>query len=215
MTNHYLFKRIAIQLSALACAGAMMFQAGIPVQAAAKIQRAKYEDGGEVDVDFRTRVQYRNPKITVKDNTGKSYTAIITEKDSDDLEFTIRRFAPGRRYTYKITGIRALGDKSFGSVTGTISIPAAAAPKIKRVKFDARDKEVEFSLTSKVRWSKPVVKISDGKKSYSVRITERDDDELEVRVNGLKKGKKYQYTITGATGKSTGKAVTLKGSFIA
>ena len=175
MTNQ-ICKRLAIQLSAVLCAGGLMLQSGMPVMAAAQVQKTKYEENGEVDVDFRTRVQYRNPKITVKDNTGKAYTAKITDRDSDELEFVIRGFTPGRKYTYRITGIRAAGEKTFGAVSGTVTIPAkTAAPKIRKVCYDAKDREVEFSLTSKVNWSKAAVTISDGTRSYTARIHQRLD----------------------------------------
>ena len=65
----------------------------LPVSAAApKKESVEYKGNGRVDVEFRTKVNYKNTSVTVKDSSGKRYSAYIVDKDSDDLEFRIKNF---------------------------------------------------------------------------------------------------------------------------
>ena len=218
MTGERRMQSICLRLAVLAFGFFIMFQAGsLPVEAAAKVKKAKYEGNGKVDVDFTSRVQYKNPKVTVKDSAGKVYTAKIVDRDSDDLDFVIKNFKAGRKYTYKITGIRKKGEAAYSSVSGTVSIPAAktTALKVKKVKYDRGDSELEFDLNAKVKWYSPSVVISGGGKVFTTRITDKDSDEIEVMVKGLKRGTKYNYTIKGARMNGAKSNSTLKGTFVA
>lgn len=82
------------------------------------IKKVEYEGNGEVEVEFASRVQYNDAKVTVKDSSGKTYTARITEKDSDDLEFIVSDIESGKTYTFTISGIRKNGEKSYTTVSG-------------------------------------------------------------------------------------------------
>ena len=218
MTRERRMQSICLRLAILACGAFMFFQAGtLPVEAAAKVRKAKYEGNGKVDVDFSSRVQYKNPKVTVKDSTGKTYTAKIVDRDSDDLDFVIKNFKEGRSYTYKISGIRKKGEAGYSTVSGKISIPKAKTSglKVKKVKYDRGDGELEFDLNDKVRWYKPSVTVTGGGKTFTTRITDKDSDELEVKVRGLKRGTKYKYTIKGARKNGATSNTTLTGTFVA
>ena len=76
------------KLLALTLVVLTLISAAIPAMAAsASIRKTEYEGSGKVEVDFKKDVQYKNAKVTVKDSSGKSYTAKITEKDEDDLKY--------------------------------------------------------------------------------------------------------------------------------
>ncbi|MDA3731384.1 hypothetical protein PBV87_07830 [Niameybacter massiliensis] len=49
----------------------------------------------------------------------------------------------------------------------------------------------------------------------TTKITEKDNDELTVRVKGLKNGNTYKYIISGVTNNDTGSNKTLTGTLIA
>ncbi len=186
----------------------------LPAFAAPQVKKAKVEQKGVVEVDFRTKVQYRNLKITVKDDQGKAYSTRILERDDDELEFRINNYKEGRTYTYTVSGIKKRGETSYSSVSGKVTIPAKSnALKVKKVKYDREDREAEFELSGKVKWRNAKVTISDGSRNYSVRITDYDNDEIEVYVKGLTRGKTYNYTISGLAKAGTNNFVTLKGSF--
>ena len=74
-------------------AALMIVQLGaMPVLAAPQLQKTKYEKNGKVEVDFKGRVQYKNVKVTVKDSAGKAYSAYITDRDDDELEFVVKNY---------------------------------------------------------------------------------------------------------------------------
>lgn len=190
--------------------------AAMPAMASPKIKEAEYEGNGRVEVDFGTKVSYKNAKVTVKDSNGKAYSTKINKKDDDDLTFTIKSFKKGLTYTYKISGIRKKTEKSYSTITGKIKIPAAtAAPKVKKVEYDRKDKDVDFKFTTKVQWKSPKVTIKSGTTNYVVKINEKDNDEIEVKVKNLTKGKKYTYKISGVRVNGTKTYKTVTGTFVA
>lgn len=190
--------------------------AAMPAMASPKIKEAEYEGNGRVEVDFGTKVSYKSAKVTVKDSNGKAYSTKINKKDDDDLTFTIKSFKKGLTYTYKISGIRKKTEKSYSTITGKIKIPAAiAAPKVKKVEYDRKDKDVDFKFTTKVQWKSPKVTIKSGTTNYVVKINEKDNDEIEVKVKNLTKGKKYTYKISGVRVNGTKTYKTVTGTFVA
>ena len=190
--------------------------AAVPAFAAPKVRKAEYEGKGRVEVDFNSKVSYKNAKVTVKDNQGAGYRTTINEKDNDDLTFTIKKFKTGRTYTYTISGVKKSGEKSYGTVTGKVTIPApTTTPKIKEVDYDKNDREVEFDFAAKVQWKGAKVTITDGSKNYVTRIIEKDKDSIEVKVSKLTIGKKYTYKISGVRVNGANSYKTISGTFIA
>ena len=194
----------------------IMAQCSVAVFAAPKVKKTEYEGRGRVEVDFFGKVKYKNVKVTVKDGAGRKYTARIVEKDNDDLTFVIVNFRKGAKYTYQISGIRAMREQKFGTVKGTVSIPKPGTSlTVKKVKYDREDRELDIEFASKITVRKPSVTISDGTRTYKAVITDRDDDEIEVRVSGLVRGRKYSYTISGISKRGSTAAPQIKGSFVA
>lgn len=142
-----------------------------------------------MEVEFRKDVQYKSAKVTVKDSSGKTYTARITEKDEDDLTFKVSNIAAGKTYTYTISGVRAGRSGSYGKVTGTFKTPAVKKPAITELDFDRGDRELDIEFNGRVQYKNLKVTVTDAKgKSYTVKVLEKDSEGLEVRVSGLKKG---------------------------
>ena len=204
-------KKAACILTTIVLAGTT----AMPVLAAApKVKKAEYEGRGKVEIDFRSDVIYKNVKVTVKDQDGRSYKAVIVDKDSDDLDFRIKNFRCGKKYTYKITGIRSWNGTKNVTVKGTVKIPKAKTIKVKRIEIDREDSEVEFDFKPRVAYKNPKVTITDANgKKLKVRITDRDSDGLEVQVRGLKMGRTYKYKIKGIRNVDASKYRTLSGSF--
>lgn len=190
--------------------------AAVPAFAAPKVKKAEYEGKGRVEVDFKSKVKYKNVKVTVKDNKGATYSTTINEKDNDDLTFTIKNFKTGRTYTYTISGVKKNNESSYGKVTGKVTIPTpTTTPKVKEVDYDKGDREVEFEFTTRVQWKGTKVTITDGSKNYVTRIKEKDSDSIEVKVSKLTIGKKYTYKISGVRVKGANSYKTISGTFIA
>lgn len=84
----------------------------------------KYEGNGRVEVDFNKKVKYKNPKVVVKDTSGKKYTAVILDRDSDDLEFRIKNYKDGKTYKFTVKGVKTRGTSKYGKYNNKIKIPA-------------------------------------------------------------------------------------------
>ena len=170
---------------------------GAPAMAAApKVQTAQYEGRGHVEVDFRTKVQYRNATVTVKSPSGKTLTVRITDLDDDEMSFHVKGLKPNTRYTYTISGIRKKGTTAYGTVSGTFRTPASELA-VRKAKYDRNDGELELELYGRVEYKEPKAVIRDQNgRTYSCRITDLDRDEMEIAVKDLPSGK-YTVKISG------------------
>lgn len=110
----------------------------------------EYEKKGLVEVEFRTNVTYQKPHVAVKDSTGKSYKAVIIERDEDDLTFRVKKYQTGKKYTYEISGVCAAGETAFRTVKGSFRIPKKPAkPVIEETRtFFAIRRSVELSAAN-------------------------------------------------------------------
>ena len=73
----------------------------------------------EVEFDFQGRVEWNDPKVTITDSDGKNYVTKIIEKDRDSIEVKVKSLSYGKKYNYKITGIRKAGTKDYVTKKGT------------------------------------------------------------------------------------------------
>ncbi len=184
------------------------------------IKAIKYKNNGNVEVDFKSKVVYKNSKVTVKDSGGKSYSVKATDRDDDDIEFRVNSIVAGKTYTFTISGIKSKWASSYTSISGKFSTPKAktvnASVTIKKVEYDADDKELSVDFAQKVKYKnvKATVKDSTGK-VYSSWITEKDNDDLEIRVSGLKYGKTYTVYISGVSNINANSYVTVSKTFVA
>ena len=118
---------------------------------------------------------------------------------------------------------------SAASVPALAANHAAAAPKasvsaavnkrklaIKEVDFDKEDRELEVEFNCKVKFRKPKVEVKTTKgKKLKVTIKEKDGDSIEVRVKGMKEGKRYTVKVSGVKAKKGGKYTSVSKKFVA
>ena len=115
-----------------------------------------------------------------------------------------------------ISGVKRSSDKNYGTVKGTIRIPAATqAPKVKEVDYDSDDLEVEIEFKSYVQFKNPKVTVINNKKNYTVRIVKKGNDSITVKVRKLSLGRKYNFTVSGIRVKGNTTYTRVKGSFVA
>jgi hypothetical protein len=133
------------------------------------------------------------------------------------MVFTIRNYRKGRTYTYTISGIKRSSDKNFGTVKGTIWVPAATQPpRFKQADYDSDDLEVEIEFRPYVQYKNTRVTITDSsKKNYVVRIVKKGNDSITVKVRKLSLGRKYNFTVSGIRVKGNTTYTRVKGSFVA
>ena len=176
-----------------------------------------YDDSDDdIEIDFSSKIKLKvNAKATVKDSTGKTYKTYIEDRDNNEIDLDVTNLKPNKKYTVTITGIKKVSAKKYGTLTIKFSIPKAPANLVKEVDYDSEDKEVDFSFRNNVSYKnvKVVITNTSDTKTYTTKITEKDNDDLCVRVKGLTYGKTYKYKITGVTNKANGSTKTLTGTF--
>ena len=181
---------------------------------APKAEPPEYKGKKIIEVEFKGKVEFKNPAVKVKDSSGKYYKTVIVEKDDNDIKFKVPKLQSGKNYIYKISGIRKKGSGNYTKVKGSFRIAAKNEVLIQEVEYDRTANEVNFEIQGSVKWKKAKVVITDSKgRNYVKRIIEKDKNEIAVKVKKLKAGKKYRYKISGVARKGSCKYKTVKGSF--
>lgn len=167
----------------------------LPVSAAApKKESVEYKGNGRVDVEFRTKVNYKNTSVTVKDSSGKKYKAYIVDKDSDDLEFRIKNFKKGKSYRFTIDGIRKRGTVRYSSVSGTVKIPKASADIGKSKAYSIAVSDAASSYGADAKTAELIssrLDRDDGRKVYEI--------DFKATVNGTLM--EFEYEIDASSGR--------------
>lgn len=197
----------------------------LPVQAHAdaprpRIEEVEYKGSGKVEVDFKNDVRYRRVRLTVKDSSGKQYKARITDRDEDELDFQVSSIQPGKKYTFTLSGIKAKRGGRYTQVTGCFRTPARVAKKQGRVVIEDiewdDDGELSVEFKGKVEYRRPKVTLKDAQgTACPARITQLDDDEMEICARGLEEGRRYTLTISGIRKRGTDSYTTVSKSFVA
>lgn len=87
-----------------------------------KIDNVDYEDG-TVTVSFSTKVKWSNPTVSVKDEDGTAYSAMIGETDNDFCQIFVDGLEGGRTYTFVLGGIRRGSTGKSTTIKGTFETP--------------------------------------------------------------------------------------------
>ncbi len=200
-------KVFGILASAILAAGAVVPAAAawntVSVSAAAStskpaIDKIFYSGSGKVEVDFASNVQYKNLKITAVDSTGKSYTATVLSKDSDDVKFKINKYKAGRTYTVTISGVRVKGTSTYTTVTDKVKLSSANTTAVVEKTTYKGSGKVELEFQSYVKYKNVKITATDNYgATYATTITEKDNDELTFKIKNYKTGRTYTYKITG------------------
>ncbi len=149
-------------------------------------EKVKYLGKGKVEVEFWQDVDYRNPKVKVKDTSGKTYKAAIYDRDDDELKFRIRDYKAGKTYKFTIQGVRAEYTSKFGSVSGKVKIKKAnkgAVITAERAKEIAlKDAGLTESQVYRLRAHKDY---DDGRAYYDVSFkTKKKEYDYEISMKG-------------------------------
>lgn len=188
-------KRFIVILAALLAA---LLMASV-VAEVPTIEKVEYEGYGKVDIDFWQDVQYSDPAIVVTDGNGQSVDVKVLERDDDDLDIRIAGVVPGMTYEFEISGIAVRGTGDYGSVTGSFTVPADAGDvSIAKVEYDRDDRELEIEFSCKVSYKDLKVEVYDADgNSVQAKVTEKDTDDLEVRIGKLTSGATYTVVVSG------------------
>lgn len=91
----------------------------IPAKSKIAVKEADYDrEDREVEIEFKGRVAWKSPKVTITAPDGTDMALRIKEKDSDSIEIKVKKLTAGTEYQYKITGITRKGSTKKVTVKG-------------------------------------------------------------------------------------------------
>lgn len=93
----------------------------VKIPAAGKIVMDDIEfdsEDREVEFEFKGKVQWKNPTVTITDANGKNYVTKIKAKDYNSIEVKVKGMKNGKTYNYKISGVRKSGTKDYVTLKG-------------------------------------------------------------------------------------------------
>lgn len=90
-----------------------------------EIDYVDYEDG-TIYVCFVTRVKWKNPTVSVRDDEGNSYSAMVDETSSDECTIEARGLEGGRSYTFVLGGLIPRETGIATTVKGYFDVPEIA-----------------------------------------------------------------------------------------
>ena len=182
--------------------------------AAASIKDIEYKGKGKVEVEFDSPVHYCRTELVVKDSSGERYDTEITAKEKTKFKFTIKNYRKGYTYTFKIKRVRKEGESSYETVKGKFKIyKTVHGITFREIEYENDEKELDFEFLHKVQFKNLTVSVMAGGKEYVKKIHNIENDEIELKVKPMKKGKKYKYKIIGIRKKGNRKFITLQGTF--
>lgn len=90
-----------------------------------EIDYVDYEDGS-IYVYFVTRVKWKNPTVSVKDEDGNSYAAMVDETSSSDCVIEVSGLEGGRSYSFVLGGLIPAEGGNATTVKGYFDKPEIA-----------------------------------------------------------------------------------------
>jgi len=183
---------------------------------APEVFRAEYEGNGQVEIDFRGNVDYRNPELVVTNPLGAVQNATILELDDDELTFVVADILPETVYTYTVNGVREGRSGDYGGIIGEFTTPAEGAVVITELEGDVEDDEIEIEFLGRVDYDNLTVTVTKADGTVlRTEIEERDGDGIELRARGLVRGEEYTVTVTGVAQRDSGLFGSVVRTFIA
>lgn len=169
----------------------MIITMAVPAFASApKTEDVEYLGSGKVEVEFTRDVRYSSPSVSVKDSSGKYYSASIYYKDSDEVKFKIKNYKAGKTYKYTIKKVRVAGTSSYGNVYGSVKIPSSVIGGSRAIQIAVNDAAKKYGIRTSSVWD---------------RDYDSEGGVYEVDFKAKKSGSSRVYEYEYRIGKSTGK----------
>lgn len=90
-----------------------------------RIDDVDYE-AGFLNVVFEEKVKWKNPSVSVQDENGQSYSAMLTDTSSDSCEIYVQGIPGGVECSFTLAGVSVKEGSSYGSVKGYFETPEIA-----------------------------------------------------------------------------------------
>lgn len=112
-----------------------------------KIDYVDYEDGC-VYVYFVTKVKWKNPTVSVFDEEGESYAAMVSDTSGKDCVIEVTGLEGGKTYTFVLGGLTPVEGGGATTVTGYFDKPVIAGEVQEEDDDDNENAEGTEAITS-------------------------------------------------------------------
>lgn len=191
----------------------------------AKVQAIKAKAtctaAGKVNLSFSQTIEWGQDAAAVLTDADRKETNVaISKKGTRSAVIRGEGMVKGQRYTVTISGIRVKGTTEYTTASGAFTAKklkgSCKAQKItKKVAVKAKSTiVVKCKGTVQLKDATVTVK-DDDQKAYEAKIVGKSKGNIKVRINGLKKGKKYTVTITGVKSKKELNYASVTTTFVA
>lgn len=130
-----------------------------------KIDYVDYEDG-VVSVHFKTRVKWKNPTVSIKDQEGNTYSAKVEDTGSYECEIHVSGLQGGVEYSFVLGGISPRIGKQT-TVKGVFETPVIGegSPDPEESEEDTKESEESESQSEAVQESQEPAESTQGSQS--------------------------------------------------
>lgn len=115
-----------------------------------KIDYVDFE-AGSLNIVFQEKVKWKSPTVSVRDENGQSYSAMITDTGSDSCEVSVRGVQGGLEYTFTLGGVASREGGAYGTVRGYFEAPDIAEELLEESEEDWEDEEEEETTKAAVQ----------------------------------------------------------------
>lgn len=143
-----------------------------------KIDYVDFEDG-VVMVHFKTKVKWKNPTVSVKDEDGNTYSAKVTDTDSGYCEINVTGLAGGLEYTFVLGGISPKIGKQT-TVKGFFETPVIGNPDMEESDESEETEEIQET-------SEPEQTTSSGEVPSETEKTEKSSEKAASQEQSVVK----------------------------
>lgn len=114
-------------------------------------------DNGRLTVHFKKKVKWKNPTVSVTDESGNGYSALVEDTDSSTCQINVDDLEEGMRYTFVLGGVFPSGSSKGTTVNGTFETPviSVSATEESTEEETSEEEEDEEEESTQVKPTEP------------------------------------------------------------
>ena len=180
-----------------------------------KTTKVTCTSAGKVNVSFASDVVYdkETVAVTITDEEGNVIPSKLTKQNKRLATVAVTGLIKGNSYTLTITGIKDAKAEEFGEITAKFTAKKIKTA-IKPSKTTATKKAVIIKFKGKAAYKDIAVTVKDKDgNELAATIIKKTKSQIKIKVDGLKKGEKYSYTVSGIKLKKEKNFGSVSGTF--
>lgn len=112
-------------------------------------------DGSRLIVHFKKKVKWNNPTVSVTDESGNTYSAMVEDTSSDSCQIRVDGLEEGMTYTFVLGGVFKSGSSKGTTVSGTFETPIVSVSATQESTEEETEDEDDEEEETQVRPTEP------------------------------------------------------------